>query len=409
MQSDAKGRGVWVAAMSFAQLVSWGSLFYTFSLLMPSLEKDLGLSRIEVSGAFSAALLVSGLAGLPVGRWIERGHGRAVMTGGSALAGLLLLAHARIDGMVALYAVWMGLGLAMSAIFYEPAFAIMIRRWPTDFRRPLIAMTLLGGLASTAFIPLSAWLIATLDWRNTCLALACLHLLVCLPIHAVFLRDEPRRGPGASIKGSQADAPGPSLRALSTSAAFLLVSGCVIGLSLLSAALSAHMVPLLGERGLPMAWAIAIPASIGVMQVLGRLVLLAFEGRIDPQRLDRYIPLLLPASLVILLAGSGSIVAALAFAVCFGIGNGLITIVKATAIAAYVSRERVAVLTGLQNLPVAVARALGPVLMGSLWTVNGNYVLAIWVLIGLGVVSTLMLRAAQRRALRVDAPAHAQA
>ena len=406
MRSDAEGRGVWVAAMSFAQLVSWGSLFYTFSLLMPSLEKDLGLSRVEVSGAFSAALLVSGLAGLPVGRWIERGHGRAVMTGGSALAGLLLLAHARIDSMVALYAVWMGLGLAMSAIFYEPAFAIMIRRWPTDFRRPLIAMTLLGGLASTAFIPLSAWLIAVLDWRSTCMVLACLHLLVCLPIHAAFLRDEPKRGPSASGKGSSPEAPGPSLRALSTSAAFLLVSGCVIGLSLLSAALSAHMVPLLGERGLPMAWAIAIPASIGVMQVLGRLVLLAFEGRIDAQRLDRYIPLLLPASLMILLAGDGSIVAALAFAVCFGIGNGLITIVKATAIAAYVSRERVAVLTGLQNLPVAIARALGPVIMGSLWTVNGNYVLAIWALIGLGVVSALMLRAAQQRALRVDVPRH---
>lgn len=404
MHPHAGGRNVWVAAMSFAQLVSWGSLFYTFSLLMPSIERDLGLGRVEVSGAFSAGLLASGLAGLPVGRWIERGHGRVVMTGGSALAGLLLLAHARVDSVAALYAVWVGLGLAMSAIFYEPAFAIMIRRWPADFRRPLIAMTLLGGLASTAFIPLSAWLIGQLGWRSSCMVLGALHLLICLPIHAVFLRGEPLPRPALKQGADGNMARETSLRALSTSATFLLVSGCVIGLSLLSAALSAHMVPLLSERGLPMAWAIAIPASIGVMQVLGRLVLLALEGRLDPQRLDRTIPLLLPASLLILLAGNGSIGAALAFALCFGVGNGLITIVKATAIASYVSRERVAALTGLQNLPVAVARAVGPVMMGSLWSLQGRYTLAIWVLIGLGVMSALMLRAAQQRALQVDTP-----
>jgi MFS family permease len=396
-------RAAWVGAMSLAQLVSWGTLYYTFSLLMPELERELGLSRVAVSGAFSAALLSSGVAGLLVGGWIDRGHGRAVMAGGSLLAGLLLLAHGHIDGALGLYAVWIGLGAAMAATLYEPAFAILIRRWPADYRRSLIAMTFLGGLASTVFIPLSALLIEQLGWRLTCTALAALHLLLCLPIHLRMLAGEPpaRGGPG-DAPGDTAGAPGrrsPTLRELATSPAFLLITGFLVGFMAFTSALSAHMVPLLSERGLPPAWAIAVPASIGAMQVAGRLVLFAFEGRIDPRHLDRAIPLLLPASVALLLAGSGSVGAALAFAACYGVGNGLITIVKATAIAQYVSRDRVAALTGLQSLPSAIARSLGPVLLASLWTLTGDYRLGLWALVATGLGAALLLRLAQARAL----------
>ena len=81
-------RNLWVGLMSLAQLISWGSLYYTFSLLMPVIEQDLGASRVAVSGAFSASLLVSGLAGLVVGRLIDQGYARAVMSIGSIGAGL---------------------------------------------------------------------------------------------------------------------------------------------------------------------------------------------------------------------------------------------------------------------------------------------------------------------------------
>jgi predicted MFS family arabinose efflux permease len=386
----------WVAAMSLAQLVSWGSLYYTFSLLMPALEADLGLGRVEVSGAFSAALLAGGVAGVQVGRWIDAGHGRAVMSAGSLLAGLMLLLLARVEGVVGLYAVWITLGAATAAVLYEPAFAILIRRWPDDYRRSLIAMTFLGGLASTVFIPLTAWLIEGLGWRRTCEVLAGLHLLLCLPIHWSMLAGEPPGRPRAAA-GTEGDAP--TLRALATSPAFLLITAFLVGFMAFTSALSAHMVPLMREQGVPAAWAVAIPASIGAMQVLGRVVLFVFEGRIDPRRFDRAIPLLLPAAIALLLAGGGSVVAALAFAACYGIGNGLITIVKATSIAQYVSRERVAALSGMQQPAAALARAAGPILLASLWSVTGDYGLGLWVLLGTGIVSAALLRLAQARAL----------
>jgi len=415
-------RAIWVAAVSFAQLVSWGSLFYTFSLLMPGLEADLGLSRITVSSAFSAALLASGVAGVAVGQWIQAGHGRTVMCAGSLAAGLLLIAHAFIDQAWMLHAIWIALGLAMGAVFYEPIFAITIRRWPNDYRRPIIHITFLGGLASTVFIPLGAVLIDQLGWRQTCLVLAGFHLLICLPIHWFMLRETtaspPKVDPVADSAGARstatppvagstgtqpasgkAPAVVPGLRELAWSQAFVLITAAMVATSAVSSALSAHMVPMLAERGLPMAWAVAVPASIGIMQVVGRLLLLMLEGRFEPRKLDVAILLATPAALLVLALGGHSVLAALAFACVYGLGNGLITIVKATAIAAYVNRERVAQLAGLQTLPVAAAKAAGPVLMAALWSIQDDYGPAVLVLIALGLASAFMLALAQRRAL----------
>ncbi|WP_296482976.1 MFS transporter [Rhodoferax sp.] len=172
-----------VGWLSLAQLISWGSIFYTFALVMAPVERELGLSRAESSLAFSLALLVEGLLAYPVGRWIDRGHERLVMTGGSVLAGVCLLLQGNVTGMVGFYAVWAGLGAAMAAILYAPAFAVVTRRFPNDFRRAIILMTFLGGLASTVFIPLTAWLMALWGWRHAFIALAALHLLVCAPLH----------------------------------------------------------------------------------------------------------------------------------------------------------------------------------------------------------------------------------
>jgi hypothetical protein len=107
-----------------------------------------------------------------------------------------------------------------------------------------------------------------------------------------------------------------------------------------------------------------------------------------------------PGALIVLAAGGHSVLAALAFAALYGLGNGLITIVKATAIAAYVNRERVAQLAGLQTLPVAAAKAAGPVLMAALWSLQEDYAPAVIGLIGLGGMAAFMLVLAQRRSPR---------
>jgi MFS family permease len=94
-----------VLRLSLAQLISWGSIFYMFSVVMAPLERDLGLTRAEVSVAFSLALLAEELMAYLVGRWIDRGHERWVMTLGSLLAGTCLVLHSQVPSLMDLYAV----------------------------------------------------------------------------------------------------------------------------------------------------------------------------------------------------------------------------------------------------------------------------------------------------------------
>lgn len=389
-----------VAWLSLAQLISWGSVFYTFSLVMEPVELELGLSRAQASLAFSIALLVEGLLAYPVGRWIDRGHERAVMTGGSVLAGICLILHGSVTGIIGFYAVWGGLGAAMAAILYSPAFAVVTRRFPHDFRRAIITMTFLGGLASTVFIPLTAWLIAAWGWRHALISLAAFHLLVCAPLHAIMLRAAPRPLP-IGVPGDPKDSNGIS-RYLRT-APFLLIGVFVILMMAVTVALPAHMVSLLRENGMREAWVIAIPASIGVIQVLGRLLLYFFEHHFDIHLANRLIPCLLPLGLLALLAApwlaEGQIWAVMLFVALYGMGNGMLTIVKGTAMAQYVNRDHVASLNGALGVPLALARAGAPLTLGLLWTAESGYTGGLWLLLALSVVGVGALMLAQRLSL----------
>ncbi len=413
-----------VVWLSVTQLISWGSVFYLFALVMAPVERELGLSRAQSSLAFSLALLAEGLLALPIGHLIDRGHERKVMTLGSLFLAVCLVLHSFVTSLGGFYAVWIGLGVGMTATLYTPVFAVVTRRFPGDFRRAIITMTFLGGLASTVFIPLNAWLIGQLGWRDALWWLAALHLGVCAPLHFVCLKNAPRptralQTPartlrtGPSGKAGHLDTPEPAaIRAANTlgahlgSAPYLLLALFVVLMMAVTAALPAHMVSLLRENGLGEAWAIAIPASIGVIQVLGRLLLYFFESHFDLHRANLLIPCLLPLALATLLAspwlgsGAGALALMGLFVLLWGLGNGMLTIVKGTAMAQYVSREHVAALNGALGLPLALARAGSPLALGLLWTPQAGYRNGLWLMLIMGLAGALALAWAQRLALK---------
>jgi len=387
--------------LSLAQLISWGSVFYLFAVLMAPLERDLGLSRAQVSLAFSLALLTEGLMAYAVGRLIDRGHERAVMTVGSVLAGAGLLLLSQVDSLTGLYLAWVSLGVAMAGVLYSPAFALVTRRFPNDFRRAIITLTFLGGLASTVFIPLIAGLITHFGWRAAVIMLALLHLLVCAPLHALVLRGapKPRLNPTLGHAGQPASA-----HALMRTAPFLLIGLFVVLMMSVTVAIPAHMVSLLRENGLSEAWVIAMSAAIGVAQVLGRVLLYGFESRWDLHTVNRWVPLLIPLGLLLLLSasfmGRWQLVAVGAFVLLYGLGNGMLTIVKGTAIAQYVSRRHVASLNGALGLPLALARAGAPLLLGVMWSPQAGYSHGLWLMLGFSGVGVLALALAQRLSQR---------
>lgn len=110
--------------------MAWGAIYYAFSLFVVPMEHVPGWSRTSTNAALSVGLLVSGLAAYPVGTWIDHGHGRAVMVGGSALASAMLVVWSQADSLATLFVVWADLGVAMAATLYDLVFAVITRCHP---------------------------------------------------------------------------------------------------------------------------------------------------------------------------------------------------------------------------------------------------------------------------------------
>jgi len=154
-----------VGALSITETVSWGILYYAFAVFLVPMQRDLGYSTAQLTGAFSAALLVSGVAGIGVGRYLDRHSPRALMTGGSVTAALLVAAWSQVHGLAAFYVLWIAIGAVMATVLYEPAFIVLAKWFPaaSERRQAMTAMTPVAALASFIFLPFTQVLIEAGD------------------------------------------------------------------------------------------------------------------------------------------------------------------------------------------------------------------------------------------------------
>jgi MFS family permease len=201
------GRRRFIAGLGIGQIASWGTLYYSFPLIAEQIGQDLGLTQPEVYGAATIGLLIASISAYPIGTAIDRGHGRTIMALGSGLAGLLLLVWSQIGSLWALYPLLIEIGLAQAMTLYEPAFAVVARRYSSEARRGITALTLWGGFASTVFVPLIQFLLNELDWRSTLIVLGAINLAHCIPLYLAAIDGRVDARPAAPPPAAQSEAP----------------------------------------------------------------------------------------------------------------------------------------------------------------------------------------------------------
>ena len=325
-----------ILALGLTQIIGYGTLYYSFSILAHGMARDLDWSSEWIFGALSAALLIGGLAAPTMGRWIDRFGAGRVMTAGSAIAAAALSACAFAPGRIVFVAALVAIGTASNLVQYGAAFALLVEIRPKIAQRSITYLTLIAGFASTIFWPITTALNAHMSWRQVYLIFAAINLLVCLPVHAWLshsVSETRKREKNEAAKHVE-----PSLPASVRTPAFVLM---VLGFALesfVNAALLVHMVPVLSRLGLG-AMAVMVGTLFGPAQVLSRLINMVFGGGLSQLTLAFISALLLPAALVILIVTAPSVPGALVFAVVFGLGSGLSSIVQGTLPLAFFGSE----------------------------------------------------------------------
>lgn len=405
VQAHPSKRAVLVG-LCLTQLTSWGVLFYAFPVLLPRIAADTGWSAT----ALTAALVVSGLLGVPLGRVLDRRGPRQIMTLGAALAVLGLLGVSVAPSYWVFLLGWLVIGVAMAGTLYPPAFAALTRWYGPRRIFALTMVTLAGGLASTVFAPATEALATRLSWRETYLVLALVLGALVVPVHALVLRRPwPAQHAGETADpGSSAETAAAETTALAVdpasleppiqppsrdyaatimrSRAYILL---VVGMSLGAVAMYAgliNLVPMLVERGVsPMvaAWVLGLG---GLGQVIGRV----FYARLDRGTTLRQRSALIYALLALTTAAlAWNITAAVLLVVismAAGVARGIVTLLQATAVTDRWGTREYGRLSGVLNGPMMLAVAVAPFLGAILAEWLGSYEAMFGVLAGLAAL-----------------------
>jgi len=358
-----------VLALGITQITAWGTSYYCLGVLAGPISQDTGWSRGFVFLGFTVALLVMGLVSSAVGRAVDRHGSRAVMMLGTVLvsSGLFALAHVRSEA--AYLAVWAFLGLGMRLCLYDAAFAALVQVAPSRGRMAISYLTLFGAFASSVFWVVGHALNEQVGWRQTLVLFALINLVVCLPLHWLGLaRRETAEAAAAPTGAAAAGADGPPLEGRTRSVAIVLfalimsLNGFVFGV------ISVQLVPLLGAAGLATATAVWVASMKGVAQFAGRVVEILFARNLRAITVGRIAVGVLPPSLLLLLAGTGSLPLIVAFTLLMGASQGVITIVRGAVPLALFGAKGYGAVLGVIATPVLVVNAASPTVFA--WVVD---------------------------------------
>ena len=373
-----------VITLSLTEVTSWGILYYTFSLFLGPMEHDLHWNQASLTGAYSLALLVSGLMAVPIGRWLDRVRTpRALMGVGSLLGAAALVVWATVTSLPVFYGLWIALGIAMAATLYEPAFTT-VAAWFPRRERALTVLTTLGGFASVIYLPVAALLVEHLGWRAALLALAAILLVGAALPHAVMLRQYP-----AVPRVASTTVHAPSKSPWRAWRFWQLVAGFSLA-QLAISALVVYLIPYLGKQGLSAPQAATASGLIGVAAFGGRIIA-TWRGSPETRAaITAMLFLALALGIVILTLAHGTMGVA-AFIILFGVGFGVFSPARAGLVADRFDTAIFGRVNGQLALAITLARAAGPTVVGVLLLHGTAYTTIFCLLAALVAVGAALL------------------
>lgn len=396
---------VMVVGLAITETVSYGVLFYAFTVFLTPMQAELGWSSGEITGAYALGTIVAALAGIPLGRWLDRHGARGMMTLGAIIGTGLVLAWSQVTRLEAFYAIWFGLGIAKAMVLYDPAFWMVATWFIRKRRRALTLMTFIAGFSSFIFTPLAQALVSQHGWRDALVIYALVLGIITIPIHALLLRRRPSDiglypdGDSAPIDDALiTTTPTPHKSdALRQPRFWGLVAAFTLN-ALATSVILIHLVPYLKEAGYEAQFAATVYGLIGLLSLPGRIVFTPLG--------DRYPPIMIAAALFLtqaiglgvlgIASGTGWVVA---FLLLFSLGYGAITPARAALVAELFGAANYGSVSSVMAMVVMLTGAFAPVIAGIAHDQLGSYdgIMPVLALISLLASVAMLLITRERR------------
>lgn len=343
-----------IAALAVTTTIGYGVLYYAFAPILDPMAAELRLTTTVAAGALTLAILVTAVMSIPVGRWLDNRGGHGLMTGGAVLGAVAVLAWSQVQNVVQLYGAFVLVGLASAMLLYHPAFAVVIAITAPERRaNALLTITLVGGLASTIFIPLTGQLINAFGWRDALLVLAAVVAGLSVPLHAFALRRTRAARPAHARKASS------PRRVLSDAGFWLLVVAFVLQ-NAGQSVLAVYLVTYLTRLGHAATVAATLAGLLGILSVTGRVLVTLAMKRWSIAAITAGVFAVQGVATALLPVAGRSVAGAAACIVLFGFGFGISAIAIPALLVDRYGATGYGTIAGTLGTPVSLSRALAP-------------------------------------------------
>jgi MFS family permease len=399
-----------------------------FSLLFPPILEEFGWERGITAGAFSFGFIVSAVMSPTLGRLMDRRGPLLVNELGVVLIGVGLLLATLIETPWQLYATLGMLVGAGSVCLGYTGQGLFLPNWFARRRGLAMSLAFSGvGVGSVILLPWLQSLIMRSGWRNACLALGVLVLVLLLPLNLLVRRRPEDIGlppDGKDITHAAGNA-GTSLgivdpswvavdwtlgRALRTARFWWIALGYFCALFTWYA-VQVHQTKYLQEIGFAPALAAWALGGVSLAGIPGQIALGHLSDRIGREFVWTVGSLGFTATCLLLLALRSTPTLPLLYlmiATQGALGYGITSVIGAIPAEIFHGRHYGSIFGTLMLASIA-GGAVGPWLTGVLHDATGSYTLAFWIATAGSVLSAIAIWFAAPRKVRMVAGRAARA
>ena len=379
--------GWWIVfAGSTILFTASGIGFYCHSVILDPLRAQHAWSKGTLSAAISLFFFSNGVAGLFIGRWVDRYGPKWFLVSGAFLFSTGLISLTKVQTLPQLFAIYLLLSLGFCTTALVPV-NTLLTNW--FIRKRGFAMSIASNglsIGGMVMVPLTSFLILNLGLNKALFILAGIYVLVVVPVTLIFVKQKPSdigQFPDGDTPG---DSPGETFdnksvqmktwtrfQAAKTLAFWSIALAFMLALAGQIAYL-VHQVSFLSQHLGVQKAAAAVSITTGA-SILGRFFLGFFVDRLD-KRFVTMACVILQGSAVITLAFSSHVVVLYLCTFVFGLTMGPLLMMQSLITGECFGIPSFAEISGAIGFITIPGAAFGPVIAGLIYDITQNYTMS---------------------------------